>query len=320
MREAELYGGVLSSSLTREHIAYTAEFLRGDECVFGPLFCVLHFTTLSRAFFVDVLSSLLTSPKFKPWEMTETVLPTVEAESIAAGGNPVTRALELAHTLAFRSGLGSSVFAPQHTDITAEDVQAYASSVFGKGNVAILGTGIDSATLAKLVEKSAASASSGAAPSAPESKYFGGETRFEAHSGPQTVFIGFGTTGASSAELAVLASHLSPAPSTKWGQGTSPISASVPAGTHVQTVLLPYSDATLFGLLVQGPTPAAVKEAATASVKALKDATGSLKAEDLKKAVAKAKFAAASAAEDRLGYITTFGPQVSQPQVMNDQY
>ena len=33
VREAELYGGVLSSSLTREHLALTAEFLRGDECV-----------------------------------------------------------------------------------------------------------------------------------------------------------------------------------------------------------------------------------------------------------------------------------------------
>ena len=31
IREAELYGGVLSSSLSREHLAVTAEFLRGDE-------------------------------------------------------------------------------------------------------------------------------------------------------------------------------------------------------------------------------------------------------------------------------------------------
>jgi len=31
IREAELYGGLLTSSLTREHLAVTAEFLRGDE-------------------------------------------------------------------------------------------------------------------------------------------------------------------------------------------------------------------------------------------------------------------------------------------------
>lgn len=31
IREAELYGGVLSSALTKEHLLLTAEFLRGDE-------------------------------------------------------------------------------------------------------------------------------------------------------------------------------------------------------------------------------------------------------------------------------------------------
>ena len=31
VRESELYGGVLSTSLGREHLALTAEFLRGDE-------------------------------------------------------------------------------------------------------------------------------------------------------------------------------------------------------------------------------------------------------------------------------------------------
>lgn len=32
-RETELYGGVLSAALSREHLFLTAEFLRGDECV-----------------------------------------------------------------------------------------------------------------------------------------------------------------------------------------------------------------------------------------------------------------------------------------------
>ena len=30
-RESELYGGVLSTTLGREHLAITAEFLKGDE-------------------------------------------------------------------------------------------------------------------------------------------------------------------------------------------------------------------------------------------------------------------------------------------------
>ncbi|TFY75146.1 hypothetical protein EWM64_g8868 [Hericium alpestre] len=46
VREAELFGGVLSASLSREHLALTAEFLRGDEDFFvAP--CVLpHFSTV----------------------------------------------------------------------------------------------------------------------------------------------------------------------------------------------------------------------------------------------------------------------------------
>lgn len=33
VRESELYGGLLSSSISKENLYITAEFLRGDECV-----------------------------------------------------------------------------------------------------------------------------------------------------------------------------------------------------------------------------------------------------------------------------------------------
>jgi ubiquinol-cytochrome c reductase core subunit 2 len=80
----------------------------------------------------------------------------------------------------------------------------------------------------------------------------------------------------------------------------------------VQSVYLPYSDATLFGLLVQGTTAAGVTEAGKAAVKALKSAaaTGGVKGEELKKAVAKAKFAAASAIDGRDGLVSVLGSKV----------
>ncbi|KAI5121471.1 hypothetical protein M0805_003928 [Coniferiporia weirii] len=295
VRETELYGGVLSSSLTREHLALTAEFLRGDE-----------------AYFVDVLSSIISSSKFSTWEFNESVLPAVTEETRAASLNPATVALELAHAIAFRKGLGSSIFAPAHVSVTSDDVKSFAAQAFAKGNVAVLGTGIDQETLSKLVEKHLGALAGGSALASPSSQYFGGETRQVLHSGPQTVFIGFGTTGAPSAELAVLAAHLSTTPSVKWSAGLSPIAAAIPAGTVVQPVLLPYSDATLFGLLVQGETADAVKQAAAASVKILNETTvgGSVKPEELKKAIAKAKFAAASAIEDRDGFVSAFGSKV----------
>ncbi|PPQ85756.1 hypothetical protein CVT25_003074 [Psilocybe cyanescens] len=289
VRESELYGGVLYSTLGREHLALTAEFLRAD-----------------APYFVDVLTSFVTSAKFTRHEFEEYVAPLVASEAEAAAHDPATRAIDAAHQLAFRSGLGSSLFAPAHNDITVADIKSYASAAFTKGNIAVVGTGIDQATLASLVEKAFAKAAAGSAASTPASKYFGGETRLESHGGPQTVFIGFGTTGAPSAELAALSAHLSTTPSVKWSQGLSPI-ASLPKGTSVQPVYLPYSDATLFGLLVQGTTTAGVKEAGQAAVAALKAAAKGIKAEELKSAISKAKFAAASAVDTREGLVNALG-------------
>jgi ubiquinol-cytochrome c reductase core subunit 2 len=298
IRESELYGGVLSATLSREHLALTAEFLRGDE-----------------AFFVDLLSSFITSAKFTRHEFEEYVLPVVEAESQTAYTDPATRAIELAHTLAFRSGLGSSIFASSHSSISVEDVKSFAASSFRKGNMVVLGTGIDQTTLSDLVEKNLGASSSPASKpaSSPPSSYFGGESRIEAHGGPQTIFIGFGTAAPVTSELAVLAAHLSPQSSVKWSQGLSPIATGIPPGTSVKTVLLPYSDAVLFGLLVQGQTAEGVKEAGKVVAKALKDSTssGGIKAEELKKAVAKAKFTAASAVENgKDGLVSVLGAKV----------
>jgi ubiquinol-cytochrome c reductase core subunit 2 len=266
---------------------------------------------------VDVLSSFITSAKFTRHEFEEYVLPVVVDESIAAGSNPTTRALELAHTVAFRTGLGSPLFAnPHHSTVTSEDVKSFAHSVFTKGNVAVLGTGISQDTLSKLVETSVGSASSpltSVKPSTPSSSYFGGETRVEAHGGPQTIFIGFGTAGTPTPELSVLSTYLSPQPSIKWSRGLSPLSAAIPSGTSVRTVLFPYSDATLFGLLVQGSTVEGVKEAGKAVVKAVKASapSGGVSVGDLKKAVAKAKFEAASSVDGREGMVSVLGSKVN---------
>ncbi|KAF9446857.1 LuxS/MPP-like metallohydrolase [Macrolepiota fuliginosa MF-IS2] len=294
VREAELYGGLLSASLGREHLALTAEFLRGDE-----------------AFFVDVLSSFVTSARFTRHELEEYVKPLVESDAEAVASNPATRALEAAHALAFRSGLGSSLFAPAHNDINVADIKAFASSAFAKGNVAVIGTNIDSSTLNKLVEQSftAATAAEGST-AAPASKYFGGETRLEGSGGPQTLFIGFGAEGAPSAELAALAAHLSTQPSVKWSKSLSPIATAIPEGAQVQSVYLPYSDASLFGLLVQAESVGGVKEAAKVAVEALRNAAKGLKEEEVKGAVARAKFAAASGVESREGLVNVLGAKI----------
>ncbi|KAK7448432.1 ubiquinol-cytochrome c reductase core subunit 1 [Stygiomarasmius scandens] len=292
VRETELYGGLLSANLSREHLALTAEFLRGDE-----------------QYFVDVLSSFLTSAKFTRHEFEEYVTPVMQGEIELSNADPALHALELAHALAFRNGLGSSIYATPHSHLTAEDIKAFAKSAFTKDNIAVVGTGIDQDSLARLVEQSLSKISTSSAFSSSPSSYFGGETRIQGHGGPQTVFIGFGSAGAPAPELAAISAHLSTTPSVKWSKSLSPIATALPEGTSVQTVYLPYSDASLFGLLVQGPTSASVKEAGKAAVTALKSAS-SLKGDDLKKAVAKAKFASASATESREGLVSLLGSKV----------
>ena len=96
----------------------------------------------------------------------------------------------------------------------------------------------------------------------------------------------------------------------KWSKGISSIATGIPEGTSVQTVYLPYSDASLFGLLVQGSTAAGVKEAGKVAVQALKASASGLKEEDLKRAIAKAKFSAASASDNREGLIAVLGSKV----------
>jgi len=269
------------------------------------------FNAKLREFFVDVLSSFITSAKFTRHEFEEYVSPLIESDSAVADADPAARALEVAHALAFRSGLGASLFAPAHNSISAEDVKSFAKSAFSKGNIAIIGSGIDQTALEQLVGKTFSSVpTSSATTTSSTSSYFGGENRVEAHGGLQTVFIGFGTTGTPSAELATLAAHLSPTPSVKWSRGLSPITAALPQGASVQSVHLPYSDATLIGLLVQARTTADVKEAAAAAIAALKKTATGVSQDELKKAIAKAKYSFASATESREGLASLLGSQV----------
>ena len=316
MRESELYGGVLTSSLSREHLALTAEFLRGDECVLF-IACYMRpserddvFLTVLRnyrEYFVDVLASFITGARLPRHELNELVLPLVEADSIAASNDPTAKALEAAHTIAFRHGLGASLFATQHPSFAIDDIKAFATSAFSSGNIAVLGTGIDQAKLSKLVEKSLGKIPSSSTGAAPSTKYYGGETRVASTHPLQTVFIGFGTTGAPSSDLAALASHVAAEPHVKWSKGISPVSEATPSGTTVQTVYLPYSDATLFGVLIQGENSADTKTAAEAVVKVLKSQVSET---DAKKAVAKAKFRAASEADSRDGVVSLLGNKV----------
>lgn len=258
---------------------------------------------------MDILSSFVTSAKFTRHEFEEYVTPLVDADTEAASHDSAIQAIEAAHTLAFRHGLGHSLFAPSHNSLTVNDVVSFATLAFAKNNIAVLGTGIDQDTLNSLVNSAFSNVPSTSSVSSSPSKYFGGETRVQSSNGSQTVFIGYGITGAPSAEIAALAAYLSPNPSVKWSRGLSPLS-SLPEGASGQVVYLPYSDATLFGILIQGSTAAAAKEAGKVAVAALKAVAQGIKAEELKSAIAKAKFTEANTFENKDGLVRAIGSRV----------
>jgi ubiquinol-cytochrome c reductase core subunit 2 len=275
-----------------------------------------------RAYFVDVLASFLASPKFSRHELSEYVLPAVHSESAAATQSAPTHALELAHALAFRNGLGYSLYADSHAtgNITAEDIRdLHAHAVSNPSSVAVLGTGISTESLAKLFETAVsahkASAKTPVVPSAtpvPATAYHGGAARVSSAHGPQTIFVGFGSTASASVPtLHALAAHLNPEPALKWAASSAPVASGIPAGIHARSVLLPYSDATLVGVVLEGSDGAALREGAKAVVGAFKDAAGGkVGKEELARAVARAKFQLAAGVEAREGYVGAFGPKV----------
>ena len=283
-----------------------------------------------RAYFVDVLASFLASPKFTRHELSEYVLPAVHSESSVATQSAPTHALELAHALAFRNGLGHSLYADAHATgtITAEDVRnLHARAVSNPGGVAVLGTGISTESLAKLFESSFSTHKKASATPVPETHaapataYHGGATRIASAHGPQAVFVGFGSTSSASLPaLHALAAHLNPTPALKWATSAAPFASGIPAGVSARSVLLPYSDATLIGVVLEGSDAAALKEGAKAVVGAFKDAAaGKVGKEELARATARAKFQLAAGVEGREGYVGAFGPKVLRGEVASVQ-
>jgi ubiquinol-cytochrome c reductase core subunit 2 len=123
--------------------------------------------------------------------------------------------------------------------------------------------------------------------------------------------IAYGSTGAPSADLKALPHLLGGVSALKWTPGSTPLSlaADKVPGASAKAFLLPYSDASLFGVVVTAPTSEGVAAVAKDVAAAIK-AAGSAKDEEVKRAVAKAKFADATALESSAGLIATAGASV----------
>ena len=130
------------------------------------------------------------------------------------------------------------------------------------------------------------------------SKYFGGEERI-AHDGGNTMVLAFPgsssfTGGSYKPEIAVLAALLGGQSNIKWSPGFSLFSKLTAAHPQLQILTSPavYSDAGLLCISLTG-NAVQVREASKEVVNAIKSvAAGEVGKEDIKKAVASAKFKA----------------------------
>ncbi|CAO1628409.1 unnamed protein product [Sympodiomycopsis kandeliae] len=293
VRESELYGGLLSSSLSKEHLFLTTEFLRGDE-----------------DYFVELLGDVLATSRFVHHEFKEEVLPALRSEYEQVSSSPSTFGFDVLTQTAYRQrGLGASLYASQASPVGHQQVASFAKSAFARNNIAVLGTGIESNKLASLVSKNFAqvSATGQGAINAGPSTYFGGEQRVafaaDAHSDSPTAhhghfFLGF--QGSSSPEYAVLRALLGGESSVKWSQGLSPLSqiTSKVQGSSAHAFNLTFSDSGLFGAYVTAPT-ATLTQVAKEVTNAMKSIASGVSSEDLSRAIAKAKFQLATSMEDK---------------------
>ncbi|KAG1145499.1 hypothetical protein G6F37_001525 [Rhizopus arrhizus] len=288
VREAELAGGVLSADLSRESLVYAAEFLKGD-----------------AELFAEILSDVITKQKYQEHEFIDVKSQTA-SESVNAFANSEISAFEAAHQLAFRTGLGNSVFAKASNQVSNATVKAFAQQQFTQGNVALVGTGIEHEQLVNLAEQFL-NLSTGSSGQLSSSQYFGGEARLEGHSNEYVLaFEGAAANSAEFAALQVLRHALGGELNIKHTVGSGLLAqAASKVNAHIKAFNIGYSDAGLFGVQISGAQTGVAVAAAAEQLKAAKN----LSNEDFARGVAQAKFAATASFETRLDRLQTLGAQ-----------
>ena len=245
-------------------------------------------------------------------EWQEEVEPTIKLSQKALLGNVTQLAINSVHGVAFHRGLGEPLHPSSSTPLTkylsAERLQAYSQAAYAKPNIAVVANGASHGDLSKWVGEFFSDTPSSAPSDIPaidttSTKYYGGEERI-AHDSGNTMILAFpgssSFTGSSyKPEVAVLAALLGGESSIKWSPGFSLLSKNTVAHphAHISTSHAAYSDAGLLCISIAG-NPSHVRKAGKDVVNTLKSvAAGEVSNEDLKKAIASAKFKALESGE-----------------------
>ena len=222
-------------------------------------------------------------------------------------GNPINFAMNSAHGVAFHRGLGNSLHPSSSTPMTkyldANRLEQYSRVAYAKSNFAVVANGADHQELSKWINEFFTELEQSPPPDFPStgtesSKYYGGEERI-AHDSGNAMVIAFPGSGSATGvsykpESQVLAALLGGQSNIKWTPGFSLLSKATAAypQARVATTHRSYSDAGLLTISMYGNADQ-IRQASQEAVKAIRRvAAGNVTREEIKKAVATAKFKA----------------------------
>ena len=212
-----------------------------------------------------------------------------------------------AHGVAFHRGLGNSLHPSSSTPmtkyLTANRLQQYSRIAYAKSNFAVVANGADQQELSKWINEFFTGLEHSPPQDFPSiglesTKYYGGEERVAHDSGNAMVIAfpgsGSATGGSYKPESQVLAALLGGQSNIKWTPGFSLLSKATAAypQARIATAHNTYSDAGLLTISMDGNADQ-IRQASQEIVKAIKSvAAGKVSKEEVKKAVATAKFKA----------------------------
>ncbi|RKP06845.1 Metalloenzyme, LuxS/M16 peptidase-like protein [Thamnocephalis sphaerospora] len=295
-REAELQGGLLYGDLSRESISYRARFLRED-----------------WAYFTEVLAEVVTSPKFAHYALPE-VRAHVQAESAAALADPQVAMMEALHRVAFRTGLGNSLYATATSGVSADAIRHY--QLANLAGLTVVGHGVEHASLVAAVERAFEGFDLAPVPTSVATKYHGGNAHLDAPaavaSGNAICALAFSASAADRPAARALRYLLGGESHVKWSHGQSPLAkVAQQHGAEVRGLNLEYSDASLVGFVTHAPAGNIRSAVHDLSAELRKVASGDVSTEALQRALATARFEAADSVDSIDARLTKIGEDVA---------
>jgi len=282
VREIQQAGGSLECAASRELLSRNAIFLR---------------TKLGEVF--ENVAPGLTSPLFSSWDLSE-VKAHCHAENSALASNGTAVNLEMLHKVAYRNGLGNSLycdelrvgsFSPSHMD-------EFAKSNYVGERLTIVGSDVDHDELLRYVKELLGNLPRGQAVQSAPQKYHSGEVHKHTSNGltyASLVAEGAGLFHADLPTVTVLQRILGSGQYMKWGSNTlsSRLNKAASAVTQgpllINSLNLSYSDSGLFGFhaIAEAQTITPVLKSAVGQVGAI--AKGEVTAEELQRAKTQAR-------------------------------